>query len=161
MQRVSKKGICRMIQSLVINDEELSACVGCGLCLPFCPTYRVTGEESASPRGRIAAMRMAESRFSQQRSVPQESPSQKTASQGSVSRELSSKDEDELEFFTEFVADMETCVQCRACERACPSSVPFGSLMEQVRYSLATQPKGVMPVGRGCLVLLVGWRNLG
>lgn len=94
-------------------------------------------------------MRMAESRFSQQRSVPQESPSQKTASQGSVSRELSSKDEDELEFFTEFVADMETCVQCRACERACPSSVPFGSLMEQVRYSLATQPKGVMPVGKG------------
>ena len=42
---------------LVLDETELVACVGCGLCLPQCPTYRVTGDELASPRGRIAAMR--------------------------------------------------------------------------------------------------------
>lgn len=89
---------------LALDDAELAACVACGLCLPHCPTYRVTGDESASPRGRIAAMRAV-----QWQGAPMD------------------------ETFAEF---MDLCVQCRACEVACPSSVPFGHLMEGARAAL-------------------------
>src|SRR4051794_41743478 len=37
----------------------------------------------------------------------------------------------------EVVRFMETCIQCRGCEPACPSGVPFGHLMEGTREALA------------------------
>ena len=90
---------------LRLDAEELSSCVACGLCLPHCPTFRATGEEALSPRGRIDAMRAVQWRGAE----PDD----------------------------EFVRFMETCVQCRGCEPACPSGVPFGHLMEATREALA------------------------
>lgn len=92
---------------LHLDEAELVACVGCGLCLPHCPTYRVTGEEIASPRGRIAAMRAV---------VDERAP-----------------------LNAAFVAAMDACIQCRACEAACPSGVQFGHLMEDTRTALAPE----------------------
>lgn len=93
--------------TLHLDAEDLTTCVGCGLCLPHCPTFRVTGEEALSPRGRIAAMRAVEW-------------------EGAPVTDS-------------FVHFMSTCVQCRGCEPACPSGVPYGRLQEQVRESLVGQ----------------------
>lgn len=119
-----------MTSPLRLDPDELNACVGCGLCLPHCPTFRVTGEEALSPRGRIAAMRAVE---------------------------WNGAPIDEA-----FVAFMETCVQCRGCEPACPSGVPYGHLIEATRTHLADsgrstpwwQRAGLRTLGHHRLVLL-------
>jgi glycolate oxidase iron-sulfur subunit len=112
---------------LPVSDDDLVACVACGLCLPHCPTWRVTGEEPASPRGRITAMR-------------------------AVQFGGAPLDDD-------FARFMELCVQCRACEAACPSSVPFGRLMEGAREVLATRA-GRVPLWQRAAYEVLGRHRL-
>ncbi|MFT7476683.1 MAG: glycolate oxidase iron-sulfur subunit [Verrucomicrobiales bacterium] len=90
---------------LNVDDDDLNSCVQCGLCLPHCPTFRVTGEEAMSPRGRIHLMREVH--------------------------------DNNAPLSNEVMRSFETCVQCRGCEPACPSLVPFGHLMEGTREALA------------------------
>jgi glycolate dehydrogenase iron-sulfur subunit len=111
---------------LGVDDDELASCVACGLCLPHCPTYRVTGEEALSPRGRVAAMRQVQ----WQGVLPDDS----------------------------FVHAIETCVQCRGCETACPSGVPFGHLIEPTRATLAEG--GPFPLRRPRRLVRLGLRGL-
>ncbi len=97
------------------DGDELAACVQCGLCLPECPTWRLTGEERRSPRGRIAVMR-------------------------SLDEGVVALDDDGV------VEAIDSCLQCRGCEPACPSGVPFGHLMAATREAMVeTRGSGRLP----------------
>lgn len=89
------------------TQTQLDTCVTCGLCLPHCPTFRITGDETASPRGRLTAM-------------------------GAVASGLVAADET-------YARMLSFCLQCRACEAACPSLVPFGQMMEGARARQAVE----------------------
>lgn len=51
-------GVLRLAELSDLYPGTLD-CVHCGLCLQVCPTYRETGRETSSPRGRVTLMRGA------------------------------------------------------------------------------------------------------
>jgi glycolate dehydrogenase iron-sulfur subunit len=83
------------------QEEKISTCIHCGLCLDKCPTYRALGTEMDSPRGRVYLIKAV--------------------------------NEGRLSMTPNFIAHMYLCLDCRACETACPSHVQFGDLMERAR----------------------------
>jgi glycolate oxidase iron-sulfur subunit len=97
------------IPGLTPTYEDYSRCVHCGLCLNACPTYRLWNLEADSPRGRIRQM---------------------------VSVEPSAIADPEQKAFpitASFVDHIDKCLDCRACETACPSGVHYGILVEYAR----------------------------
>lgn len=83
-------------------------CVHCGLCLTSCPTYRVTGLEQESPRGRVALLEhiKAEALASPPGWLPA----------------------------PEVAEALDHCLDCRACEAVCPAHVPVGHQVEAFRH---------------------------
>ena len=95
----------------IFSWNKWDACTHCGLCLPTCPTYRELGLETDSPRGRLYLMGAA---FRSQNPMP--------------------LNDDWAKFIYR-------CLDCRACETACPSGVHFGEIIEEARaiYELNTE----------------------
>jgi glycolate oxidase iron-sulfur subunit len=91
------------------SDDVITNCMHCGLCLPTCPTYNLTGRERSSPRGRI--------------------------------RLIKAVAEGDLELTDGFIEEMNFCLDCQACETACPAGVKYGSLVEAARNQIAVQGK--------------------
>jgi len=104
----------------LLDKKLLKECVHCGLCLDYCPTYRVLGHEADSPRGRIYQVRQVY--------------------EGKVSP-------DNLDFRQHIFA----CLDCRACQTACPSGVQYGAIIEAARAIAEPVDPTEKTVGRAIL----------
>jgi glycolate oxidase iron-sulfur subunit len=104
----------------LLDKKVLKECVHCGLCLDFCPTYRVMGHEADSPRGRIYQVRQVY--------------------EGKVSA-------DDADFREHIYA----CLDCRACQTACPSGVQYGAIIEAARAVSEPVNRSEKTVGRAIL----------
>src|SRR5579863_7292547 len=91
--------------------EDYARCVHCGLCLSACPTYRLWNLEADSPRGRIQHMIHVVESGASQPDAP-------------------------LRISDSFVDHIDKCLDCRACETACPSGVQYGKLVEHARAQI-------------------------
>lgn len=99
-------------------NETVKACIHCGICLPACPTYQVTGNEGHSPRGRLYLINELI------RGLKPETGSLKQAT---------------LNY-------LDSCLSCSACETVCPSGVDYVNILEYARHGLgmSNYTKGLM-----------------
>lgn len=104
----------------ILDKKLLKECVHCGLCLDYCPTYRVLGHEADSPRGRIYQIRQV------------------------YEGKVSADDPD-------FRQHMYACLDCRACQTACPSGVQYGAIIEAARAVAEPLNPSEKTVGRAIL----------
>jgi len=95
--------------------EELERCHGCGTCRAYCPVYLVTGDETASPRGKANLLREAIA--------------------GDLA--LTALDDERMHA----LADL--CYNCKTCLAECPSRVDVAGLMLREKEHLAAGPAGV------------------
>lgn len=103
-----------------LDKQLLKQCVHCGLCLDFCPTYRVLGLENDSPRGRIFQVRQVY--------------------EGRISPDD-----------PRFRQHIYQCLDCRACQTACPSGVQYGRIIEAARSISAPPSPAERRLGRAVL----------
>jgi len=104
----------------LLDKKVLKECVHCGLCLDFCPTYRLLGHEADSPRGRIYQVRQV------------------------YEGKISPDDPD-------FREHIYACLDCRACQTACPSGVQYGTIIEAARAVAEPVNASEKTVGRAIL----------
>jgi glycolate oxidase iron-sulfur subunit len=124
--------------------EDFARCVHCGICLNACPTYRLWNLEADSPRGRIHQMihvaqtDLASIGSDHQPQLPSASvtsaPSVVNSSSPSAPAPTNGKGTSARPHITQsFVEHIDKCLDCRACETACPSAVEYGKLVEHSR----------------------------
>lgn len=90
-------------------ERDLTQCVRCAACLPYCPTFQLTLDEGHSPRGRISLVR-----------AMHEGLAEESAGMQSY---------------------LGACLECRACETACPNNVEFHKVIDHGRERLAGKVK--------------------
>jgi Fe-S oxidoreductase len=102
-------------------QKDLDACLQCGYCRDPCPVYKQIGWESATPRGKVYALKQIANRTPVDRLLGR-----------------NPKVDDKL---TERIFQ---CTSCAACEHNCHVEIDFAHLWEEVKEWLIDQGYGPM-----------------